>query len=126
MLTNAEGTAETTASTAIKRETTGETKVNEKEREPHEMTNRATEKRLPYADKEGREDEMSSRIAPIYQENQAEEAASGDNNICRNNEQSKKITDYGNGKWCAKKKSTIRKTQWCKKDSYDDIINKYK
>ena len=42
MLTDAEGTAETTSNTAIKRETTGETKVNEKEREPHNMTDRAT------------------------------------------------------------------------------------
>ena len=109
MLTDAEGTAETTSNTAIKRETTGETKVNEKERKTHEMTDRATEKRLPYADKEGREDEMSSKIAPVHQENQAEEAASGDNNICRNNEQSKKITDYGNGKLCAKEKINNKK-----------------
>ena len=109
MLTDAEGTAETTSNKAIKRETAGETKVNEKERKLHEMTDRATEKRLPYADKEGREDEMGSKIAPIHQENQAEEAASGDNNICRNNEQSKRITDYGNGKWCAKDKTNNKK-----------------
>ena len=67
MLTDAEGTAETTSNTAIKRETTGETKVNKKERKPHEMTDRATEKRLPCADKEGREDEMGSKILPIQQ-----------------------------------------------------------
>ena len=37
----------TTENTEIKHDMTGEIKVNEKETEPHKMTDCATEKRLP-------------------------------------------------------------------------------
>ena len=47
-----EGTAATTANTAIKCEMKGETKVNEKETEAHQTTDCAIKKQLPYTDKE--------------------------------------------------------------------------
>ena len=71
--------------TAIKRKTEGETKVGEKETEPHETTNCTMKKRLPYADKKGNEDETGVKIALIRQETQAEEVAEQYNKTCRKN-----------------------------------------
>ena len=57
-ITKAEGIASTTANTEITSETKGKTKVNVKVTEPRKITGRATKKWLPYAVKEGKEDNM--------------------------------------------------------------------
>ena len=71
--TKTEGRRETRANTAIKRNTTGETEVEENEMEPQNMTNCATEKRLIYVDNKGKVDETGNKIVPIHQETQSEE-----------------------------------------------------
>ena len=71
-LMNLEGTASNTENTAIKHETIGKEKGKEKKTKPRETPNHSTEKWLPYADKEGREYKAGSKIAPIFQETQAE------------------------------------------------------
>ena len=57
---------------AIKRKMTGETEVNEKEMEPHGMTDCATSKQILYTDKNEKECEVGGKIAPIRQVTQAE------------------------------------------------------
>ena len=66
-LTKSEGAVATTANTAIKCETTRETKVDKNETKPHETTYRDTKKWLPYADKEGKEDEMGGKLHQFRQ-----------------------------------------------------------
>ena len=77
MLTKAEGTTAATTNTAIKRETTDNTQF--KKMELHETTDRAMIKWLPSADKEGKEGEIGSKIAPIFQETKQDKAAAREN-----------------------------------------------
>ena len=73
--TNLGGTTRTTSTATIKRNTRVEEEAKEKETEPHKTPNHPTKKRLPCADKEGKEVEMGSKIALNRQETQAEETA---------------------------------------------------
>ena len=80
---NMKGMTSTTPPATIKRKTRGEEEDEKKKQEPREAPNHSMGKRLPYAEKEGEEDETGSKVALIFQETQAEEAAARDNKTCR-------------------------------------------
>ena len=115
ILTELEGTAATIANTSIKLETTNKGNYYENKVEHHETTGCATEKRLPYVDKEAKEDETGGKTAQIRQETQAEEAAAQYDKTCRKNDQKKIIIATGYLKWCYQEKSKINKNQSCRK-----------
>ena len=75
--------------------------MNREKKEPHKTIDHATEKRLPYYDKEGKEDEMGGKIASILQNMLTEEAATKYAKAYRKNEQNKSIIMNGNVKRCA-------------------------
>ena len=99
--------------------------VNEKVTEHHETTDHATSKQLLYTDKERKEDETDSKIAPINQKTQAREAVTQDNTTFFKNEQKQSIKGNGNGRWCDQEKMNNKQNSVVQKmDAYSDIIKK--
>ena len=77
-------------------------------------------------DKEGREDEIGGKFAPIYQETQAEEASAKDDKASRKNGKNNCIKVKVNGKWWAQEKLNNKQNSVMKKkDACIDVIHKY-
>ena len=93
---------------------------------PHKKIDRATEKLLAYADKEGKYDETGGKTIPIRQEMKMEEAVVWYNKTCRKNERKKSITVNERVKCCSQEKINNNQNLTIhKKDAYNDVLYKY-
>ena len=126
MNTNIEEKEATTASTEIKRETTGDMSADKKETELCDMTDCAIVNWLCYADNKETEYETGNKIVPIRQGTQTEEAAAWDDKSGIKNEQRNSITVNVNLKWCAQEKMNNNQNSVVqKKDANNDVVHMY-